>query len=284
MKFKCCFQLLRPHQWLKNLMLLFPPFLGGTLFGGHYGLGQVVWPFAAFCLGSSASYIVNDICDREQDRLHPRKKNRPLAAGRISPVSAGAVAGLLSVVGLVAASLISTRFVLLLLTYLTISIAYSLYMKNVPLIELFCVVSGFLLRLFAGGEAFGVKISDWLFLSVFLLALFLVCGKRLSELCHEGGQAPEMIRTVLARYPQGFLEASMFISGAAVLVTYTVYVISHKSTIWVVPLSCFGLLAFVKRVLSGQGGDPTRALLRDHLLLLTGLAWILLMSWDVYGG
>jgi len=280
---KAYLQLLRPHQWLKNLMLLFPPFLGGTLLVGQYSSGRLLWPIVAFCLGASATYIVNDICDVEQDRLHARKKHRPLAAGKIRIHRAVVLAVVFVVVAAVCAWWVSAGFLVFLSLYLGISLSYSLWLKDLPLIELFCVVSGFVLRLLAGGEAYGVVISDWLFLSVFLLALFLVAGKRLSELRHEGGETPERIRSVLASYPKGFLEGCMLLSGAAVLVTYTMYVISHQSTIWVIPLSCFGLLAFWRRVLSGRGGDPTRALLRDPWLLLTGLVWVLLVGWGVYG-
>ncbi|ORJ59122.1 decaprenyl-phosphate phosphoribosyltransferase [Geothermobacter hydrogeniphilus] len=281
---KAYLQLLRPHQWLKNLMLLFPPFLGGTLLVGQYSSGQLLWPLVAFCLGSSASYILNDICDVEQDRLHARKKHRPLAAGKVGIHRAVVLAVVFVVVAAACAWWVSAGFLMFLLLYLGISLSYSLWLKDLPLIELFCVVSGFVLRLLAGGEAYGVVISDWLFLSVFLLALFLVSGKRLSELRYEGGETPGHIRPVLTCYPKGFLEGCMLLSGSAVLVTYTMYVISHQSTIWVVPLSCFGLLAFWMRVLSGRGGDPTRALLRDPILFIVGFLWVLLVGWGIYVG
>jgi len=284
MKRAAWLKLLRPHQWLKNLMLLFPPFLGGVLLDGGYSFGELIRPLLVFCLASSAIYIVNDIFDVDQDRLHPRKRHRPLVAGWISVRLAGLIACGLAVLSVVLAEQITTRFVLLLLAYLGISFAYSLYLKKIPLVELFCIVSGFILRLLAGGEAYGVAISDWLFLSVFLLALFLVSGKRLSELRHEGGETPEQIRPVLACYPQGFLEGCMLLSGSAVLVTYTMYVISHGRSLWVIPLCCFGLLSFFRRVLAGKGGDPTQALLRDPALLASGVIWALFVGWEVYGG
>ncbi|GAB4170254.1 MAG: decaprenyl-phosphate phosphoribosyltransferase [Geothermobacteraceae bacterium] len=272
--------LLRPHQWLKNLMLLFPPFLGGAL--TQFSFRWLV-PMLAFCLASSATYIVNDIFDLDQDRCHPHKKSRPLAAGKIPVPSAWVATFVLGLAACWFAFTVSIPFLQLLLIYLGISLGYSLGFKKVPLVELFCVVSGFLLRLLAGGEAYDVVISDWLFLSVFLLALFLVSGKRLSELRHEGGGTPEQIRPVLGCYPKGFLEGCMLLSGSAVLVTYTMYVISHQSTIWVIPLSCFGLLAFWLRVLSGRGGDPTRALLKDPALFVVGVAWLVLVGWWTYG-
>ncbi|MCK5915581.1 MAG: decaprenyl-phosphate phosphoribosyltransferase, partial [Deltaproteobacteria bacterium] len=158
----------------------------------------------------------------------------------------------------------------------------SVYLKTLPVVEIFCVVSGFLLRLLAGGCAYNVKVSDWLFLSVFLLALFLVSGKRLGELKHSGGQLAGQIRPVLTKYPQSFFEISMAMSGAAVLVTYTLYVIEHHGNIFVIPLCCFGLLAYVSRVLAGKGGDPTRALLKDPALLIVGFLWVILVGMDTY--
>jgi len=274
-------ELLRPHQWLKNLMLLLPPFLGGKLMQFD-SLTALLIPLASFSLGASAIYIINDIGDLKQDAHHPLKSRRPLAAGKVKVGAAVFLAALLVVAAVVVAVNISWLFLFILLTYLGISVAYSVRLKSIPLVEMFCVVSGFLLRLMAGGEAFGVHISDWLFLSVFLLALYLIAGKRLGELKYAGGQPPELVRPVLAHYPAGFFEGCMFISGAAVLVTYTMYVISHHGSWLIIPLCCFGLLSYLLRVLSGRGGDPTRALLRDPALLLVGLAWTLLVGWGIY--
>jgi decaprenyl-phosphate phosphoribosyltransferase len=282
MKLKAFIRLIRPHQWLKNQILLFPPFLGGDLWPFPPTMA-ILLPLLGFCAGASAIYIVNDLRDLEQDRSHPGKRQRPLADGRVSASAAMVVATLLGLVALISGWLVSGPFFLYLLLYLVISLLYSFYLKNLPLIELFCVVSGFLLRLLAGGTAFQVVVSDWLFLSVFLLSLYLVCGKRLSELRHEGGGNPALIRPVLAHYPFGFLEGGMSISGAAVLVTYTMYVIRHGSSLWLIPLCCFGLLTYLLRVLSGRGGDPTRALLKEPLLLLVGVIWAALVGWSIYG-
>jgi len=274
-------QLLRPHQWLKNLLLFFPPFLGGTLLQiDSYSVALL--PFLSFSAGASCIYIINDILDLEQDIHHPRKKLRPLPAGEVTRGVALLLALLLAVTAVVSGFAVSTGFTLILLMYLVISVAYSVRLKTIPIVEIFSVVSGFLLRLMAGGEAFDVHISDWLFLSVFLLALYLIAGKRLGELKHAGGQPPELVRPVLAHYPAGFFEGCMFISGAAVLVTYTMYVISHHGSWLIIPLCCFGLLSYLLRVLSGRGGDPTRALFRDPALLLVGSVWVLLVGWGIY--
>jgi len=278
---KTYLELLRPHQWLKNLLLLFPPFLGGMLFQIDSVL-TLILPLISFSAGASSIYIVNDLMDMKQDAHHPKKCLRPLPAEKIKPSSALVLAAVMGSGAIFVGSFVSMSFLVYLLIYLVISIAYSVRLKCIPMVEVFCVVSGFLLRLQAGGSAYDVKISDWLFLSVFLLALFLVSGKRLGEMKYSLGQSPELIRPVLACYPDGFFLGSLAMSGAAVLVTYTMYVISHHGNLLVIPLCCFGLLSYMMRVLSGKGGDPTRALLKDPVLLLVGLAWMLLVGFDTY--
>lgn len=273
--------LLRPQQWLKNLLLLFPPFLGGTLLQID-SLITVILPLVSFSAGASSIYIVNDLMDCKQDIHHPLKKLRPLPAGKIHKTIALAIAFFLGTAALIGGFFVSIPFLLYLIIYLIISVVYSWHLKEIPIVELFCVVSGFLLRLLAGGEAFAVQISDWLFLSVFLLAFYLAAGKRFGETHHINGGTPELIRPVLAKYPDGFLLGCMYLSGASVLVTYTMYVLVHPMLIYTVPLCCFGLLAYLLRVLSGKGGDPTRALLKDPLILLVGIAWTLLVGLSIY--
>ena len=255
--------LLRPLQWLKNLMIFFPPFLGGALFlPGMASRG--VLPFFSFCMASSASYILNDIRDRENDRHHPDKKVRPLPSGRVSVERASLLAVVLACAAIMTAWTVSGAVSLCLCIYLVVSIAYSVALKEYALIDIFCISAGFLLRLEAGGAAFGIPISEWLFLSVFLLAVFLRTGKRLGEK-HRLGATAAHHRKALVAYPDGFLQGAMYMTGSAVLVTYTMYVIARHSAILVysVPLCCFGLLRYILRVQSGRGGDPTESLLRD---------------------
>lgn len=281
MKLALFFSVLRPHQWLKNLMLLFPPFLGGTLHRID-SLTAFALPLISFSLVASSIYVVNDIFDKQQDVNHPQKRQRPIASGQLSTRTAAFYAVLMFVVALPAAWQVSSSFLCVVLLYVLISVSYSLKLKSVPIVEMFCVISGFLLRLWAGGIAYRVSLSDWLVLSVFLLALFLVAGKRLGETNHAGGIAPTLIRPVLARYPARFFELCMAMSGAAVLVTYTLYLIRHHGNLLLVPLCCFGLLSYIARVLAGRGGDPTRALLRDPYLFVVGVAWVVLVAWDIY--
>ncbi|MDH3999112.1 MAG: UbiA family prenyltransferase, partial [Desulfuromonadales bacterium] len=152
MKIKPYIKLLRPHQWLKNLMLFFPPFLGGVLFEpGLLQKGLV--PFASFCMASSATYIFNDIRDRAQDRLHPVKRDRPLASGAVPLTHAIACGLILFAASIVIALKLPVVFLGWLMAYFGLSFAYSAGLKNQPVFDLFCVASGFVFRLFAGGAA-----------------------------------------------------------------------------------------------------------------------------------
>lgn len=276
-------QLCRVRQWLKNLMLFFPPFLGGALIS-QINFLQMLIPFSAFCLASSSTYILNDVFDSESDRHHPDKCTRPIASGRISVATALIFAAFLLICSIILAWNISLTFIVFMMAYFTVSLAYSAKLKDFVLVDIFCISTGFLLRLQAGGTAFNVAISEWLFLSVFLLSVFLSTGKRLAEKQHLGDEAQHH-RKVLKAYPLSFLEGTMYMTGGSVLVTYTMYVISRNSSIllYSVPLCCFGLLRYILRVQSGKGGDPTESLVRDIPLLMVGVAWVGMVGWGIYG-
>lgn len=273
--------LLRLKQWLKNLMLLFPPLFAGVLFTPTI-LRDLAIPFLAFCLASSANYAVNDVLDAKKDACHPLKKNRPIPSGAINAKTALALAAALFAVSLTLAFTVSLPFLFTLLGYLLLSSAYSFGLKDIPVVDIFCVSAGFLLRLHAGGIAFAIQISDWLFLSVFLLAIFLSLGKRIAEkqLLHNDCAHH---RPVLKEYPLNFLHGAMFMTGATVLVTYAMYVVVHPGLLYTVPLCCFGLLRYMYRVIKDSNGDPTESLLQDKVLLAVSLLWLVLVAWGIYG-
>lgn len=280
MNFSGYLKILRLHQWLKNLMLFFPPFLGGALLQPGM-LSRGVVPFLAFSFASSAVYVFNDIMDLERDREHPEKSRRPLASGAISKTQAFALMFVLLLGVIFLGGQTSSRFLIFILFYFLITTLYSLGLKNKPIADILCITIGFVLRLYAGGTAFGVLVSDWLFLTVFLLALFLSVGKRYSENLSLGEGAGKH-RCALETYPDGFLEGSMYLAGAAVLVTYSMYVINKPFLVYTVPLCMFGLLRYLFCVKSGFNGDPTQALLRDRPLLAIGIFWVLMVTLGVY--
>jgi len=272
--------MLRPAQWLKNLMLFFPPLLSGQMLSnGIVERGLLL--FVSFCLVSSAGYIFNDLLDRKRDAIHPKKRLRAIASGAVSARSASLYAAVLLISGLLLAGRFTPAILLLLLGYVVVSLLYSLTLKSMPLVDLFCIAAGFLIRLQAGGELFAIPISPWLFLTVFLLAIFLSTGKRLSESHSLGNSACEH-RASLARYPSGFLAGTMYMTGSAVLVTYAMYVILKPRLIFTVPLCLFGLLRYILRVSSGENGDPTESLLKDWVLFVVSSVWLVMVIWSIY--
>lgn len=272
--------LLRPTQWLKNLMIFFPLFLAGQLMTLNAFKSGIIL-FASFCLVSSAGYIFNDLLDRERDALHPAKCRRPIPSGRVGVVGASWYAAALLAAGVTLVLPFPAPVKLLLLAYAALSFSYSLYLKSMILLDLFCIATGFLIRLYAGGDVFGIPISPWLFLSVFLLAIFLSTGKRLGE-SNLLGDAAGGHRASLIGYPPGFLAGTMYMTGAAVLVTYVMYTLHKPRLLYTVPLCLFGLLRYILRVTSGAGGDPTESLLKDRILLTVSLFWSLMVVWSIY--
>jgi 4-hydroxybenzoate polyprenyltransferase len=261
-------------------MLYFPPFLAGQiLVSGVFVRGLA--PFGVFCLVSSAGYILNDLLDRDRDVFHPSKRLRPVASGSITSARAVMYSVLLYISGLILSGFISPRFLLLLSAYAIISISYSLKLKTIPLVDIFCIAAGFLIRLQTGGEVFQVPISPWLFLTVLLLAVFLSTGKRLSELRSLGTMAGEH-RASLTYYPPGFLDGTMYMTGGAVLVTYALYTLNRQTLIYSVPLCLLGLLRYMYRISSGKDGDPTDSLLKDLFLFVVGVLWVMMVVWSIY--
>lgn len=274
--------LIRPKQWLKNLMLLFAPFLSGSILRPGV-LEDGIIPFAAFCVVSSAGYVFNDLLDHRQDKLHPVKKKRPVAAGDVSVTHASVLCAILLLCGLLLAGSASGTFWWPFIAYILLSLAYSYKLKELPIVDIFCISAGFLLRLEAGGAVFSVRISEWLFLSVFFLALFLSTGKRLSEKNSLKEEAAGH-RKALMYYPPGFLDAAMYMTASTVLLTYTMYVISRQveMLIYTVPLCCFGLLRYILRVKAGLGGDPTDSLLHDMPLFVVSVLWAIIVALSIY--
>jgi len=273
-------KLLRPHQWIKNLMVYFPLFLSGSLLNVKFS-PHALLPFAAFCCASSAGYIFNDLVDRRRDAAHPQKQFRPLPSGQVKVVVGAALVAGLTVLAVLAGMAVSRGFALFVAAYLLTAVCYSLLLKEIAILDIYGISLGFVLRLYAGGMAFYVDITDWLFLTVFLLSVFLSFGKRYSEMRLLGNDAG-LHRKTLEEYPRGFLEGGMYLSGAAVLVTYSMYAINHPPMVYSVPLCMFGLLRYQMRIKGGGSGDPTESLLKDLPLLVTGVIWVVFSAWSIY--
>jgi decaprenyl-phosphate phosphoribosyltransferase len=272
--------ILRPHQWLKNLLLLFPPFFAGKILE-PFVLAAIVPALLSFSFAASCGYIINDIKDRGHDRFHAVKKNRPIARGDISLTSASLIAGALYLTAMILAGAVSQRFEGYLIIYLLLSFLYSMFFKNIVIMDIFVLALGYIVRVMAGGEAFDIQVSKWLILTVFMVALFLSTGKRLGEFMIMGENA-EKHRKSLNGYSASFLEGVLWFSAASALITYSLYCIENtRGMFYTVPLAAFGLIRYVYIAKNGRG-DPTEALLQDWQIMITGVIWAGLIAVIIY--
>jgi 4-hydroxybenzoate polyprenyltransferase len=237
--------------------------------------------FAIFCALSSAVYLLNDLADRERDRLHPLKKNRPLAAGTLSVRAAvAALAGLLAL-SLGAASFLGAAFLMLSLSYLLLNLCYTLALKRIVIVDVMAVSLGYVIRVMAGGAAIAVEVSAWLLLCTIFLALFLTASKRRHELILLAGAAAEQ-REVLMRYSPAFLDQMINVVTASSLLSYALYATSpetaerfgSRSLIYTVPFVMFGIFRYLYLVYQVEDErSPTEAMLTDLPFLLNLLFW-----------
>lgn len=270
---------LRLRQWTKNLLIF-----AGLLFSGHLPDRNLwlpaIFTFMAFCLLASAVYMFNDVMDRVEDRLHPQKRHRPIAAGTVSPGIALLAALLLGLAGLYLSFGVGGRAVgRLSLGYLGLNVAYCCKLKEVPLLDILTVALGFVLRAVAGVRAVGVGLSPWFLLCTLLLSLLLVLGKRRQELVSLAEEATDH-RRVLGSYSQLFLDQMISIITTATLVTYFLYTFFSEAggqyaLMGTIPPVLYGLFRYLYLVYEkGKGGEPEELLLRDPGILGSVLLWV----------
>ncbi len=268
--------LLRPRHWIKNLFLFAAPFFGGTLLHDVV-LKTAVPAFVAFSFCASAGYILNDVSDSENDKLHDGKRKRAIASGSIRKGNAWIFAVLMGVLSLIIAFRISLIFLFFVLLYFSIQLTYSLYLKHIPIVDIFCIASGFVIRVLAGGAAFNVKVSQWLMLTMFMISLVLASGKRIGELSLLNENAGSHRRS-LRHYSTAALNEILLVASAASLIAYALYTIEQfRGLVYTVPVVTFGLFRYV--MLSKQGlGDPTDAMTKDKWLALTVVLWLMVVG------
>ena len=272
--------LFRPHQWIKNLLLLFPPFFGAKILSPQV-VTDAVPALVSFSFAASCGYILNDIWDRKHDNLHSTKRDRPLASGELSVVTASLLALLLYLSSMIIAGAVSARFQGFVIIYLFLSCSYTMYFKHQVIVDIFFISFGFLVRVLAGGEAFHVQVTNWLFLTVFIVAMFLATGKRLGELLTLK-EVAQKHRKSLYHYPQSFLEHMLWFTASSALVTYSLYCIENKRELfYTVPIAAFGLIRYVYIAKQGNG-DPTDVLLKDNQIMITGIMWIVMLGALIY--
>ncbi|MDO8731476.1 MAG: decaprenyl-phosphate phosphoribosyltransferase [Actinomycetota bacterium] len=283
---------LRPRQWLKNVLVFAAPLAAGKVLEA-----DVFWPtvgaFISFCLASSATYLINDLRDVKADQIHPTKRCRPIAAGELSPALALVMAIALLILGFGIAWLIRPELAAVIGAYLVFTVSYSLGLKHEPVIELAVLSMGFLLRAIAGGVASDLPISQWFLIVAGFGSLFMATGKRYCELS-DLQTAPDpdarVQRKSLAGYSLSYLR---FVWSLAAAVTITAYCLwafevgAEPSTVpwaqWSVLPFVLGILRYAVDIDQGKAEAPEAAVLKDQVLLLTGLVWVVLFGLGAMG-
>ena len=292
MKYKNYIQLLRPHQWLKNMFVFVPMFFGGSLLSASAFWASLL-VFVAFCFVSSSIYCFNDVIDAESDRHHPEKCKRPVASGAVSERAAYALMGLclpVALLPLLFVPLQPLRVGIVVLLYYLINLAYCKWLKQYAILDVMLIAFGFVLRLLAGGFATGIVLSHWIVMMTFLLTLFLSFAKRRDDVVRMEltGEAP---RKNTVRYNLTFVNQAITITGCVTLVCYIMYTVSpdivqrtrspylYLTTVFVL----IGLLRYLQiTVVDQRSGDPTKVMLRDRFMQCVVLLWLFTYAFIIY--
>ena len=288
-------RLIRPHQWIKNGFVFL-----GLVFGHGWEDADLVAEafalFAAFCLVSSAVYVMNDIADRDADRLHPAKRSRPIAQGEVSVGWAAALCVALAFAGLALAAGVSSSALLIAGAYVGLNLAYSAGLKHVAILDVFMISGGFMLRILAGTVGVGIVPSKWLLLCGLMLTLFMGFGKRRAELLaltdngNSNGTAGH--RAALEGYSRALLDRLITVSVAGAAIGYALYTVDAETIalhgtdrlMLTVPFVLYGLFRYLRVVYSkGGGGDPAWELLRDPHLIAATAGWLGAIGWALAG-
>lgn len=280
---------MRVRQWVKNLFLFIPSFFAGHLFRSEELLMVSIGAFA-FSLVASGVYVINDYRDRFVDRAHPTKKFRPIASGQVGTASAWVLIILLVSTGLIMAAALEVAFFYLLITYLLLNVGYSFGLKNIPILDLFIVSLGFLIRVYSGGVIAGLPITHWLSIMILLLALFLIIAKRRDDIllsAKNGG----VIRKSTQSYNLDFINSCITLLSAVVIVAYIMYTVSPEvterfnsdylfiTTIFVIA----GVMRYLQIIfVENKSGSPTRIFVKDKFILGTIAGWIISFYLIIY--
>ena len=283
-------KLIRVKHWLKNVLVFLPAFFSINILNPQY-LGACFLAFIVFCFASSIVYVLNDMSDIEKDKLHPIKKNRPLASGAISITKAWYVIIFLSLIMAIIMFFFYKNThniftILIPLIYIVVNILYSKGLKNIPIIDVVILVSGFVFRVMYGGLIIDVVVSKYLYLMIIFGAFYLGFGKRRNEIIKNGNKS----RKVLQLYNKDFLDKNMYVAFALAIVSYTLWSVD-KTTIahvgndylfWTIPLVMVILQLYSLDIEGNSHGDPIEVILGDKVLLLTGILYAVIMIGLLY--
>ncbi|MGB4916696.1 MAG: decaprenyl-phosphate phosphoribosyltransferase [Propionicimonas sp.] len=279
---------MRPKQWVKNVLVLAAPLAAGRLFEPAVMVASL-WAFVAFSLVSASIYLINDIRDVEADRLHPKKRFRPIAAGELRPGVAYFLAAACLVGSLALGFWVNVLLGVTLAVYWVLQVGYSLFWKHQPIIDLAMVAAGFLLRAVAGGVASGLVLSQWFLLVASFGSLFMVAGKRYSELKEVGAEAGT--RASLERYSESYLREVWSVSIAIVIMSYSLWAFEQRyaqpfgvawTAISIAPFT-LAVLRYAMRVDQGQAGEPEDVVVSDRILQVLAVLWVIPVAIAVFG-
>jgi 4-hydroxybenzoate polyprenyltransferase len=280
MSFKAYLDLARPRQWVKNGFVL-PGLIFGHALGEPDKVAAALTATAAFCLMSSAVYAMNDCFDRERDREHPDKRSRPIARGAVSVHAAILFGSMLAAGALALGAWASPLVAAILALYALLNLGYSMGLKRIPVVDVFIIAAGFMLRLLAGTLGIGIEPSRWLLFCGFLVTLFLGFAKRRAELIRLGDDAGQH-RPVLDAYTEPFLDAAVLVCATGMVIAYGLYTVSAQTVAQhgaeltlTLPFVLFGTFRYLFLLRHrGGGGDPSNELLDDPWLLASAAGWI----------
>lgn len=287
-KFKSYISLIRPKHWLKNTFVIAPIAFAGQL-GNVQHLHAAVLAFASFCLAASAIYCFNDIYDFKADKNHPRKKKRPIPSGQVSVTEASVLTALLAGGGLLVASSLDRRFLIILLSYLLVNVYYTISGKHKVITDAFCIASGFVFRVIGGAYAIEVAPTGWLVIITFFLSLFLGFGKRRNEIMMLEKHSSEH-RPVLEQYNLALLDQIIVATGTITIISYALYTLDRDivakfgtdKLLYTVPFVAYGIFRYIHLLLQSREGDPTEVVTTDKSLILIMLSWLVAFFLLVY--
>ncbi len=279
---------MRPKQWVKNVLVFTAPLAAGRLFEPAVAVASL-WAFAAFALMSASIYLFNDIRDVAADRLHPRKRLRPIAAGELSIPLAYVLAAICLAGALALGFWVRPALGITLAVYWVLQVGYSLFWKHQPIVDLAMVAAGFLLRAVAGGVASGIELSQWFLLVASFGSLFMVAGKRYSELRDLGSEAGT--RASLERYTDSYLRLVWSVSAAVVIMAYSLWAFDVRhNPLWGIPWTAISIAPFTLAVLryamkidQGDAGEPEDIVMSDRILQVLAVVWVIPVAIAVFG-
>lgn len=285
-------ELMRPKQWVKNLFVFAPILFAGQLMNLPL-LFQSVFAFIAFCGVSSSVYVLNDIIDVESDRVHKKKRYRPIASGDISIKQARILFAVLLLLTSVISLKLNTYFIATIILYFVNNLLYTFKIKNVVLLDVFSISTGFILRVVGGAVAISVSISSWMIITTIFISLFLGISKRRAELSGPNQENLEKQRKVLSDYDVVFVDQLNTVAAAGTILSYALYTVSEKAIasfhsdklIYTTPFVIYGIFRYLYLLhQKNLGESPTQIVTKDIPIIINSLLWLLVCAFIIYKG